>query len=225
MDTLTNKCPKCGKEMREGDAVCGSCGKRLTPKIGGAWWRIAAWPVATLLLFFLYPPRLDEDFVPAIFYMLALCIGSIAAFTIIRTWHRADVGSPERQQIMGPALSLLLVFFTIVNTAVDTSGSGYRMKSMNAMALSDLRNAKAALETYYVVKRFYPKNLAETEFKSYSNDGNYVRVDIVYSRTAPDKYHLTSSHKSGNEEYMCSSDAPIIYQRHKKEPDEQWRPM
>lgn len=224
MDNLTNKCPKCGKEMREGDAFCVFCGKRLVPTTGGGWWRIAAWPVGTILLFSLYPPRLGDDYVPAIFYMLALCIGLIAVFTIIRTLRRTEAGSPDRRQIIGPALSLLLVFFSIMEFSVDTSGSGYRMKGWNAMALSDLQNAKSVIETYHVDKKIYPKNLEETGFKSSSNN-DYVRVEIIYTNTAPDKYRLTTSHTSGNKEYMCGSDDSVIYWRGKKEINGKWKQL
>jgi hypothetical protein len=86
-------------------------------------------------------------------------------------------------------------------------------------ALSDLRNARTAFETYYADKKNYPETLEATGFKS------SVGVEVKYSRTAPDKYRLTTSHRSGDREYMCSSDGPAVYQRKKKEPSEEWQPV
>ncbi len=50
----------------------------------------------------------------------------------------------------------------------------------------------------------------ETGFKTLSNQ-DFVRVEILYDRTAPDKFRLTTTHVNGDMEYRCSSDDFAIY--------------
>lgn len=192
-------------------------------KTDGGWCQIASWPLVTIPAISLYPPRIAENYNTSIFYILVFCIALVAIAGTIITRQKIKNGSFSRRQIWGPVLSLLLVFFASL-TSVDSSGSDYRMKAFNIAALSDLKNTRTSLETYYADKKIYPKKVEEAGFESLSNRDS-VRIDIIYSRTGSDKYRLTSSHVSGDREYMCSSDSPVIYHREKKGRPEEWRPM
>ncbi len=186
------------------------------------WLSIAAWPAGMILflilIFFRYPMRPDSDYTPAYFYIIAVGLGLVAVIVIVKKSHgRAD--AHDRHRTKCPVISLVVAIIVLLAMLGAPARPDYRMKGWNAMALSELHNAQAAIETYHAEKKIYPSSLQDAGFKAVSNQDS-VRVEIIYTRIAPDKYSLTSAHVNGDKEYRCGSESTVIQQRRKNKSEE-----
>jgi Tfp pilus assembly protein PilE len=79
--------------------------------------------------------------------------------------------------------------------------SAYRIRSYNSIAVSDLRNAAAAQEAYYVDHKSYANSTSELAKRPdfYTSPG--VNMDIEGNQTG---YTMTAYHPKGNKTYTLT---------------------
>ena len=88
----------------------------------------------------------------------------------------------------------------------ETQLAEYRIKSYNAAALSNLKNAKTSLEAYFADHQQYPGSLADTQFKA--SEGVTVTCEH-----APQGYACVSKHRDGNHLYATMYNDAFIRTR------------
>ncbi len=136
--------------------------------------------------------------------------------------EREELRYPQRlpRLVIILSLSTVVLFAVALLAAISIpSYSNYKGRAYNAAASADIRNAKICAEAYYADHNVYPVDLGKAEGCSQPSQD----VDIVYEKTAPDKYRITASHRKGDKEYRSSSDETSIFWRYRKDPDAGWR--
>ncbi len=112
-----------------------------------------------------------------------------------------------------------IVFIGIVAAVAIPQFASYRMKSYNATAITELRNVKTSVESYYAEHGVYPDSLEQI------NCPRNKDVDVHFSEIAPNKYTIVAAHLHGDKEYATKSDTPDLLCRSNKEKDSEFVPM
>ena len=99
-------------------------------------------------------------------------------------------------------LLFIVAIIGILASIAVTQFSTYRMRSYNATAESDLRNAATAQEAYFVDYEDYVSDPTSLVGATY---GLYTSQDVVLSGDAgTNGYTMTCYHPSGNRTYRLS---------------------
>jgi type IV pilus assembly protein PilA len=97
-------------------------------------------------------------------------------------------------------LMIVIAIIGILAAIAIPQFSAYRMRSYNAAAEADLRNAATAQEAYYVDNQTYlpnPTSLIGSTYGLYTSQG----VVIPAGSSSASQYTMTSYHTSGNKTY------------------------
>ncbi len=121
--------------------------------------------------------------------------------------------------IMVVVLLVGVVFIGILAAISIPQFSAYRMKGYNSAAISDIRNAKTCLESYYADKQKYPTSLAETSCGNVSKN-----VDIGYDKRG-ESYVLVTQHMQGSKQYMMTGDNINVFARESKDSNAEFLPL
>jgi type IV pilus assembly protein PilA len=99
-------------------------------------------------------------------------------------------------------LMIVIAIIGILAAIAIPQFSAYRMRSYNAAAEADLRNAATAQEAYYVDAQRYqadPNLLVGTTYGLFLSQGV-----IMSGGTAPSQYLMSAYHTSGNKTYLIT---------------------
>jgi Tfp pilus assembly protein PilE len=160
--------------------------------------------------------------------LLIPALGALLYFIIGRKQkvvpeHDGAVKSAKITAIIALIITLPISGFVglMVHTSMNQF-SEYRVKSFNAAALSDLRNAKTTVEAYYADNSKYPTSLPEPSYVSKESKA----VHIVYRlKVDGQQYTITSEHENGNKTYASNSEKPQIFFKPMGAPDSAFEPM
>ncbi|WP_223913314.1 DUF2628 domain-containing protein [Geobacter sp. AOG1] len=97
--------------------------------------------------------------------------------------------------------------------------AAYRTKSFNAAALSELKNARTCVDTYYAEHKVYPDSLEQANFRKTQD------IDVHFNDVATDKYTLVAMHPKGDKEFAAKSDVPDLLCRSNKNKDSEFVPL
>ena len=98
--------------------------------------------------------------------------------------------------------------------------ASYRIKGANSMALSEIKNAKVACESFYADNRRYPDNLFQAKFSA--QPGLDLEYQVSDDRQA---YMISVTSSKGDRDYTTSNDRPEIFFKLKTEPEQAYRAM
>ena len=101
-------------------------------------------------------------------------------------------------------LMIVIAIIGILAAIAIPQFSAYRIRSYNAGANADLRNAATAQEAYYVDASTYTSDVADLKGASY---GLYLTKDVdvqVIAGADTTAYTMTSFHSSGNKTYSLA---------------------
>jgi prepilin-type N-terminal cleavage/methylation domain-containing protein len=100
-------------------------------------------------------------------------------------------------------LMIVIAIIGILAAIAIPQFSAYRVRSYNAAAEADLRNAATAQEAYYVDKQTYvpnPVDLIGSTYGFYTSQG----VTVPNGSAGAQGYTMTSYHTSGNRTYTLA---------------------
>jgi len=95
----------------------------------------------------------------------------------------------------------------------------YQMKTYNAAALTDLRNAKTSCYAFYAAHKRYPQTLHEAGFQSANG------VQVTYERIDDKNFIILSQHASGAKIYKITSTSSRIDWRYMNAADSPFTPL
>jgi type IV pilus assembly protein PilA len=98
-------------------------------------------------------------------------------------------------------LMIVIAIIGILAAIAIPQFSAYRMRSYNAAAEADLRNAATAQEAYYVDNQHYVANPTDLIGSTY---GLYTSANVTLDgniSTTTSQYSMTAYHSSGNKTY------------------------
>lgn len=106
------------------------------------------------------------------------------------------------------ATGLVIMLIGMLSAIAIPQFSAYRMRSYNAAAEADLRNAVTAQETYYVDNETY----ADSVENLMSNYGFSPSQDVTLEIISADKdnYHMVAFHKQGNKKIQITGPGGVI---------------
>jgi type IV pilus assembly protein PilA len=97
--------------------------------------------------------------------------------------------------------------------------AAYRMKSFNAAALTELKNAKTCVDNYYVEHKVYPDSLEQANYTKRQD------IDVHFDDRRADRYTIVAAHQKGDKEYAARSDMPDLLCRSSREKDSEFVPL
>jgi type IV pilus assembly protein PilA len=99
-------------------------------------------------------------------------------------------------------LMIVIAIIGILAAIAIPQFSAYRMRSYNAAAEADIRNAATAQEAYYVDNQTYKQDPLALIGSTY---GFFTTQNVAVTGAAgPSQYTMTAIHSSGNKTYTMS---------------------
>jgi type IV pilus assembly protein PilA len=102
-------------------------------------------------------------------------------------------------------LMIVIAIIGILAAIAIPQFSAYRVRSFNAAANADLRNAATAQEAYYVDESSYTSTLANLtgEYGLFITDGvNFGTITLIPG--PPEQYNMTARHTRGDRTYSIT---------------------
>lgn len=123
---------------------------------------------------------------------------------------------------IGPTLLIALIIvmpvggvFGMISYSSMKQFEIQQMRSHNATAMSDLRNAAACINVYYYDNGRYPSKLSDSGFKQ----SEQVSIEYELSQDG-NEFNIFTHHLKGNTEYGIDSGDPRIFSRKRGSTDE-----
>jgi prepilin-type N-terminal cleavage/methylation domain-containing protein len=104
-------------------------------------------------------------------------------------------------------IMIVIVIIGILAAIAIPQFSAYRIRSYNSIAVSDLRNAAAAQEAYYVEYKSY----AKSDIALAKRPDFYTSPGVDLDVTGDDNgYTMTAHHRKGNKTYTFTGPGGLI---------------